>query len=435
MVTATRKARVWKILAIVLVPIAAITGVTVVWVRSVETRRRAAMEQLVRQLHAETLARDGSRPSLHGDPIPGNAWTDYGPALTEVRKLNKSQREIIDNDYFAKLPNEDPSRIRSLIRDHANVFEHLGQGARRSSGDYPFDWERGLSQRSPDYYFGRILGQWAASRARILARDGQSREAVEGILDLFQFARDLGSNSTDSCSYASWELWKIAEVELKELVFSNEFPRQDLSSLEEALERLDRHLPPAAPIMLNETLCLGYDLLKPEGEYRAISDVSLREYWRYAFSRRIAEADAFERILAGIRKAAPSQDRSAKEFRAGLNASTLEPNRPPHPLIFNQWSGLFRSTHRIRFQRTTLRLLRVALHYRSTGDLLDLEDPFGDRLRHSLSGSDLKVWSVGNDGIDQDGENGGQDWSRSRPVPVPGRPPRPARDLVLEVER
>src|SRR5204863_21987 len=49
-----------------------------------------------------------------------------------------------------------------------------------------------------------------------------------------------------------------------------------------------------------------------------------------------------------------------------------------------------------------VRVLRVAAHYRATGEVLELSDPFGSRI-HTLKGdAGIRIWSVGNEGRSPD---------------------------------
>ena len=76
-------------------------------------------------------------------------------------------------------------------------------------------------------------------------------------------------------------------------------------------------------------------------------------------------------------------------------------------------------------------MLRTAVRYRATGEILELEDPFGTRLRHSEKDGRLKIWSIGADGVDNGGDNGG--WLKwTKP---PNRPASDVKDIVLEVPR
>ena len=84
-------------------------------------------------------------------------------------------------------------------------------------------------------------------------------------------------------------------------------------------------------------------------------------------------------------------------------------------------SSFFEDDSTDRTVRVHLRLLRAAAHYRRTGEILELEDPFGTKLLHHESGGRLKLWSVGEDSVDQKGLGS---WQA-----------KPFEDIVLEVPR
>jgi hypothetical protein len=431
---ATRVPRpIWKVLGLMLGVVLVLLTSMWIWVDSVASRKHLRMKEQVRQLHAEALARVDTRPALHGETTPGDAWPAYSLAAAEANKMRREENAI--GELWYDTPKADPGRFERLLTLHAVLFEHLRKGARQSSGGPSLTWENGWSLREPIQVDARLLARFVALAARLEAQRGDPPGAILKILDLLQFARDLSENSSANCLEQAWSLWNVGTLELKELVFSDEFPRQDLSGLDEALERLDRHFPAAAPIILNDTLRLGFELLKPEGVRNEQFLLGLRDYWRFGCSRRIADAEGFDKLLDLVRKDAPLEDRSWSEMRRVRSKLPL----PSHPLWTRAvHAGVFQSMGRLRGQRATLRLLRVAVHYRATGNILELEDPYGDTLCHSIIGSDLKVWSVGPDGIDHGGVAGAHDWSRSPPFPVPGQPAQPwrvARDLVLQVEK
>lgn len=427
--TVTPRRRLWKILA---------TGTAVLllpgllgwrWIDSVAARRRTRMEEEVRRLHSETLARVDSRPPLHGEGLPGNAWTDYSLALAETWELRGESRNF-NEFWYNRLP-ADRSRLKKVIQDHPAIFDHLQKGAKRGSGAFPFLWEAGMKVKVPYEDDTELLGYVVACAVRSQAEEGKGNEAVLKLLDLLQFARDLSANSTAECVRRATRLWTVATLELKDLIFSEKYPRQDLSGLDHALEVLDRHFPSGGPILLNQTLGVGFELLKPEHGFQ----IGWLAHRRYVFSSRIAEAEAFEMLLAAAREAAVKEDGPAAETRGHRGALFL----PYRPLVNQLANEVFRSRGALRANRVILRLLRIAVHYRATGEILELEDPYGDKLHHGLVGEDLRVWSVGPDGIDHDGDDPGWDWSQRPPTPVPGRPPsrlmREPRDIVLQVER
>jgi hypothetical protein len=415
------------LLAVVLICL----GAMGIWIHSVASRRHRQMEEQIRRLHAETVARVHVRPALDGEALEGSAWPAYSLALAEAARLKPEG--INFRSVWLDFPKADRHRCEQVLTQNGVLFDHLHQGARRSSGRPPMVWEDGWSLRStPDIDDAELLGYFVAVAARLQAGRGDPAGAVLKLLDLLQFARDLAEDSNARCTQMSSNLWNVATLELKDLVFSKEFPRQELPQLDGALERLDRHLPDGGPILLNETLRLGFELLKPEDRRSEQFCLPLRECWRFGFSKRIAEADGFERVLADARRSAPLEDGPYAEKLADRPGTP-----PPHnPLMLRAIdAGVLWSRTIMRWQRTVVRVLRVGVHFRATGELLELPDPFGDQLHHSLIGSHLKVWSNGGDGVDDGGDMGDYQWSRLKPVAVAGRAVRPARDLVLHVER
>jgi hypothetical protein len=71
-----------------------------------------------------------------------------------------------------------------------------------------------------------------------------------------------------------------------------------------------------------------------------------------------------------------------------------------------------------------LRLLRAAAILKSTGKMPDLADPFGADLLMSESEGAVRIWSLGTDGVNQ---NGIGSWSTY--------PAGRGEDLVLELSR
>ena len=74
----------------------------------------------------------------------------------------------------------------------------------------------------------------------------------------------------------------------------------------------------------------------------------------------------------------------------------------------------------LRERRALLRTLRAAAHWRATGEVLELGDPFGRKILHVESAGSIKIWSVGKDGVDNGGSerNGSPQW-----------------DIVIELKR
>src|SRR5258708_6391297 len=66
----------------------------------------AGIETKVEQLKVEASLRDPSRPVLHGEELPGEAWEDYFKAA-EVIRLNGARQEmstLITGYYYGHRP-------------------------------------------------------------------------------------------------------------------------------------------------------------------------------------------------------------------------------------------------------------------------------------------------------------------------------------------
>ena len=93
-------------------------------------------------------------------------------------------------------------------------------------------------------------------------------------------------------------------------------------------------------------------------------------------------------------------------FQAQVNRAIDE---CPNPLLeptFGCLSGPKWGGNGFRIYRAWIRILRVASGYLSTGRILDLEDPLGDRVLTRRIGESLRIWSVGKNGRNDGGTEG-----------------------------
>ena len=72
------------------------------------------MEKRVGELISEARSRDARRPVLRGTAIPGNAWDDYGEAITAFRKMLASVPRGMT--LLAELRNRIPKAMNSPLR-------------------------------------------------------------------------------------------------------------------------------------------------------------------------------------------------------------------------------------------------------------------------------------------------------------------------------
>src|SRR5262245_42834732 len=78
-----------KLSGILVAAVLAIVGTAVIWRWSLEARRWNRLEARVDELRARADTRFRPRPVLRGQPLPGDAWEDYLPAIDSVEKMEE----------------------------------------------------------------------------------------------------------------------------------------------------------------------------------------------------------------------------------------------------------------------------------------------------------------------------------------------------------
>ncbi len=366
-------------------------------------------------------ARIADRPVLRGEALPGNAWENYDLALAEVRKITSRApiSDLVNRNARADIP-----VVRKILETHGAVIDQMRRGTRRAVGQVPFEWER----RGDEYrsQFTMILAQLAVCRARLDLQDGRARAASDLLLDLCQFARDLGHNSSHTSAMISMFIYWLAFEDLRDALRPGRLSPQDLREIDRELALIDRIFPDVQASILNDTADVGRRFLR--GELLIMkSDFSGLEScpptWRYLWSGPLMAADTFEFQDRMALRDAGAEALSWGEEQRIMTESEAERGRSANPIV-QAWSktrvAFSASTPSCTFRdgRARLRLLRIATRFLACDEVLDLDDPFGSKLRHEAAGSRLKAWSVGADGRD---DGGAGDWARN------------AKDLVLEV--
>lgn len=174
-------------------------------------------------------------------------------------------------------------------------------------------------------------------------------------------------------------------------------------------------------------MALGYECLKTDGHFDLSTvQVSPRPEWDYylwrsVFPRRLICADAYFTELDYMKQFAAADEQSWGNCQAVASITDAEIRKHRNPITRLAMPGMFSSNRAGRERSTHLQLLRAAAHYRATGTLPDLEDPFGAKLLSSEQGGKVKVWSVGWDRVDDGGKG---EWK-----------PRGGPDIVLDFDK
>jgi hypothetical protein len=119
------------------------------------------------------------------------------------------------------------------------------------------------------------------------------------------------------------------------------------------------------------------------------------------------DAEDAERFAAAVGE---SWDRNIQIDRESSDHSDASPN----PVVRSQ--GIASRPSMWRQLQAQIRLLRAAVHLRTTGELPDLEDPLGSRLISERKEGRIRIWSRGKDVTNQIRPS---DWgSRNRDNPL-----------------
>jgi len=375
--------RAWKILGLVVGAIALAFGALALSIRSAETRRWNEMGAIAEELAVEAGKRDGSRPVLRGDPLPGDAWQLYGPALREY------DAAILANESTGM------SSIRPEWK--AEAVEALRRGVRRGSARNPYgeDWARGEGRYPMDAMLA--MGHAATDRSREARLAGKLQSAAAIALDAALYARDLQANGNFGLQEGACQILLGAFEELLEVLHACGPDRDTPRQIAAELENLDRALTRSGHAVLNELARSAKILRREEEEWEWWGIDIGGASWRQGFSRRIMAADGFSQLVAWIRRHLEDDD-----IPWGTNDQARE--RFLWDEVVHSPNGLLQAASHfeplwaseLRPIHARLHLLRLAALYLATGDVAKVSDPFGTTLPTALEGATLRAWSVGN---------------------------------------
>jgi hypothetical protein len=142
-----------------------------------------------------------SPPSVRAadDPLGDNAALQYWQAfaaMPQEHKLSEQEKKILENIQTAPLD----ETADAVLHKYENALEYLRRGAAMKSCswglavDIKEDGPLGISQSYAAQ--GMRLARVACLRARQAFVKGQTRNAVEGLLDVFVLARHIGGDGT-----------------------------------------------------------------------------------------------------------------------------------------------------------------------------------------------------------------------------------------------
>jgi hypothetical protein len=376
-----------------------------IYFKFLEQRRWKQVERRVAQLRAEADARFRPRPVLRGTAVPGDAWEDYRPAIDLVAKM-----EEYSTLQMYSVSSGEPrfDSIRNLLQEYAPAVDGMQRGTRRAEvRRVRFDEQ---ARYSDDDALRPImtLGHLAACRARWLAAEGRTREATELELDLCKYAQDVAADGSQIAFELSYSLTSVGLVGLEYLLTQGGLAAEDCRTMDRDLDLLDASFPRLGTFLLGKLEYFGSWMLKRGclEELRGLGCVprgaEVAPGWREAYSARLFLATAFDQTDALFAGLLPTDEGSLSDGNARREKATADLGDSGNWL----YTGFTRNDRmpeasQFRSPRTRLRLLRAAAHWRATGEFLELDDPMGTKLSHSIVLPDkLKFWGEGDNSLE-----------------------------------
>jgi hypothetical protein len=387
-----------KIAAAALAVLLLAWGVAALAIHLTAERRWTAMKADWQTLLEEARLRGRTRAPLRGDPLDGNAWEDYSKALAEVRSLYELESQAAPR-YLKEIPGSNRALVERVLSRHPSMIEAVRRASRRARANLELEWKEG-ALTLPSRYGSAIIAPFAVCLSRFMAEKGAAGEAAELLVDTCRFAADI-DHVEDMAPGLD---------ELRELVCTGRLGREDLDRLDRELEQLDREFPRRGHRAHLELVSLGAQFLR-SGRSITMQLVGLHaepedHLWRYGWSAHLMKAEAFDIIRGAVQRLHDADERSWAESRAVLQGLTAELAASRNPIVQTAPEEVLASDLTHRTQRAQLRLLRVAVHYKATGEIPELDDPFGAKLVTRRVGDDLKAWSIGPEGTDHGGIGG-----------------------------
>jgi hypothetical protein len=142
-------------------------------------RQVGSDEKRIDQLKIETVSRKLPRSVLRGKLNPGNAWDEYNLALDDAVPWDDDPNGALLARFLNGDARVDRAKVNRLIADHQQAIDHLRLGAQRSDGQYPYNWERGMTMALPSLMRIRRLANLAVAQAKVSAENGRPRDAAE----------------------------------------------------------------------------------------------------------------------------------------------------------------------------------------------------------------------------------------------------------------
>jgi hypothetical protein len=363
------------------------------------------------KLKLEATTRKVTRQVLRGKPIPGNAWEEYNIALNASWPAAAGTGTIF-YQFASGQPGVDRDLVKQMVAQQMPLLDHLRLGAQRADGQYPYKWE--TEDEIPSLLRTRQLSNLAVAQARILTDSGKPQEAADLLLDVIVFGKDLTTNGPLLSNLIGVAVYQIALEQIRHLLSSGKLTQAQLVDLAGRLEIADREFPAPSSTVANTTLSLGMNVFRGStaGMDGGLGQRLRDGGWRYAMFPQTTLLDAFEENDAFVERIKKVDQSNFAAAQKELSAVAIEAVASSNAMVRDTVPGMVRSIQAHLEALAKLRLVRAETLFRATGRMPTIADPFGASLLSKEEAGGLKIWSIGYDGIN---DNGVGDWERGQP--------------------
>lgn len=342
------------------------------------------------------VQRDFGRDPLGGEAVEGAAFPHYQKAVERAAELGAADAGLLRD--LRLQPGAVAAAERTAFAERWKpALEELVAGARSRDARPPIRWQQGFLVSPFPLLPARNLVNAAVVEARRQCAAGEHEEAVELLLDVATFCCDLQGSPTIVEQMVASSLLGIVVVDGCDEDLLRQLGRAQLERLCKAFAAVDARSPIAFDGR-GEALLLAHTLQKsaigqtPPTE----GDTELEAGIRHGWSRRWAAADAVLLLAEVCDDLQKGCDLPWSEREALVTAERERIQRDQSKLLVGWSDSILGAERTLRHVHAHVRLLRMALEFRTTGTAGPLRDPLGDGpLAQEPRDAGLRVWSAG----------------------------------------
>lgn len=418
------KRHAWKIVAGVALLLAATFGAA--W-WGLQRRATAVFERQdarARELMAGLRSRSWPRPVLFGPAIPGDGWNDYAQALAAFAAIPDAEADELRT--IQTEPNFEPDleAIEEFFEKYAPLVEQLRTSQRRAGFTPQYQYEAGSFVPLPTVTQAIRTARILSARATHFYDSGRRAEALDSLAMGIGVGHDTARGGVTVNLMVRQVCEGIEAWALREILEDHEFKPKELERFAGQLDRLLETRPAVGPAVDAEEACTINSLVGT-GLRGAPLAVALRagdhvRNWRYLYSERLACAGALG-DLARMYEAMRSSSVLDSHLRGPASLKAMDGVKlDRNPITASMSFSADRFYRRDSIALLELTMMRVAVALArfdlDQGDMPARLDDLVPRYLPKvplcpLTGlpllyKDGKVWSVGENRVDDGGVSG-----------------------------